>query len=323
MYGHIAFFMWIVDVIIGVFVLFLLAMIRREETEDIKYIDQMLLFTSCILIFCVLYTIFSYRQIGFNLYIASWILRCVDCMASTLIVLSWIFVVSKINSEISSFLSVKIQLYVCLVLETMISVFFMRTDYQIENIYIMYLYRILMIYETILCIAAMLLAVYRVNRLKQKITGYKVYMVVSVLLAIFKLDEAIVDWNIFYDRYDIFKFGPQPINIQIFIFFILLCFITVYTFRLYIKIINNSSEDVTEILDYIMIEYRLTHKEREVVELMYKRMSNEEIAKKLFISINTVKSHVKNIYSKMNINSRTQFAAVIDIKNIELSNKSL
>ena len=50
----------------------------------------------------------------------------------------------------------------------------------------------------------------------------------------------------------------------------------------------------------------LTRREMEVLELMRWGMSNNEIARKLEININTVKSHTKNVFSKLGVKSRTQ-----------------
>jgi DNA-binding NarL/FixJ family response regulator len=50
--------------------------------------------------------------------------------------------------------------------------------------------------------------------------------------------------------------------------------------------------------------YGLTSREREVLELIVAGANNEEIAGRLSISLHTVKSHVRSILHKLNVNSR-------------------
>jgi len=50
----------------------------------------------------------------------------------------------------------------------------------------------------------------------------------------------------------------------------------------------------------------LTNRELEVIDLLAQRMSNKEIAEKLFISPETVKRHTINIYQKLGVNSRRE-----------------
>ncbi|AFQ43350.1 LuxR C-terminal-related transcriptional regulator [Desulfosporosinus meridiei] len=58
----------------------------------------------------------------------------------------------------------------------------------------------------------------------------------------------------------------------------------------------------------VMIE-ALTQRELEVLRLVAEGLSNEEIATQLYISLGTVKWHVKNIFGKLGVGSRTQAAA--------------
>ena len=50
----------------------------------------------------------------------------------------------------------------------------------------------------------------------------------------------------------------------------------------------------------------LTDREREVLGLLAGGLSNQEIADRLFISVKTVRNHVSNIYSKLQVVDRVQ-----------------
>ncbi len=62
----------------------------------------------------------------------------------------------------------------------------------------------------------------------------------------------------------------------------------------------------------------LTDREREVLRLISKGKSNQEIGDQLFISIKTVKTHVSNILSKLDVEDRTQ-AAVYALRYLFLN----
>jgi len=53
----------------------------------------------------------------------------------------------------------------------------------------------------------------------------------------------------------------------------------------------------------------LSEREREVLQLIAEGLTNPEIASRLFLALNTVKTHASNIYSKLGVHSRTQAVA--------------
>lgn len=54
------------------------------------------------------------------------------------------------------------------------------------------------------------------------------------------------------------------------------------------------------------IEEPLTPRELEVLQLMAGGLSNAEIARKLYLTINTLKAHTNSIYGKLDVHSRMQ-----------------
>ncbi len=52
----------------------------------------------------------------------------------------------------------------------------------------------------------------------------------------------------------------------------------------------------------------LTPREREVLQLIGEGKNNQEIADTLYIGIKTVKTHVSNILTKLQVEDRTQIA---------------
>lgn len=57
-----------------------------------------------------------------------------------------------------------------------------------------------------------------------------------------------------------------------------------------------------------VLHEELTNRENEILLLISEGMSNQEIADDLFITLKTVKTHVSNILSKLDVDDRTQAA---------------
>lgn len=52
--------------------------------------------------------------------------------------------------------------------------------------------------------------------------------------------------------------------------------------------------------------YQLTHREKEILILVQKGYSNDEIAEQVFLSVQTVKNYLSSIYEKMEVKNRFQ-----------------
>lgn len=66
--------------------------------------------------------------------------------------------------------------------------------------------------------------------------------------------------------------------------------------------------------DHFINEFHLSARELEVIYLLVDGKSYKEIAEELFISLNTVKTHIRNIYPKLGVSSRHEIAKLVQNK---------
>jgi DNA-binding NarL/FixJ family response regulator len=59
----------------------------------------------------------------------------------------------------------------------------------------------------------------------------------------------------------------------------------------------------------VLDQSNLTDREKEILQLLIKGNSYKEIAGTIFISVETLNSHIKNIYRKLNVHSRSELSA--------------
>lgn len=149
---------------------------------------------------------------------------------------------------------------------------------------------------------------YRLHQKKDKWCGF--------FLGVFVIEYI---WEVMYDLaiaepFFLFTNIVSPFNI---IFVIYIVVNVILLGGLYRKILKRKIKDVElekteqEIHQEEQVgkqaeKYGLTAREYEIVQLLLDRKSNQEIADQLFISNNTVKHHVSNIFKKTGVSRRTE-----------------
>jgi two-component system, NarL family, response regulator LiaR len=72
------------------------------------------------------------------------------------------------------------------------------------------------------------------------------------------------------------------------------------------KVLVPVSSDNFQLNEALLAQTGISKREYEVLELMAQGLSNQEIAEKLFVSLNTVKTHTSNLFVKLDAKRRTQ-----------------
>ncbi len=72
------------------------------------------------------------------------------------------------------------------------------------------------------------------------------------------------------------------------------------------KVLVPVSSDNFRLNDDLLAQTGISKREYDVLELMAKGLSNQEIAERLFVSLNTVKTHTSNLFVKPDVKRRTQ-----------------
>ena len=75
-----------------------------------------------------------------------------------------------------------------------------------------------------------------------------------------------------------------------------------------------SSPKTSRIKAPVPYRIKLTEREFEVLSRIVEGQSNPQIASALYLSLNTIKSHVNSILNKLGVNDRVQ-AAVFAVRN--------
>lgn len=77
--------------------------------------------------------------------------------------------------------------------------------------------------------------------------------------------------------------------------------------------ITEKKQDTKKLKSELGIQFELSGREKQILKLISEGLTNPDISAQLGISINTVKTHIVNIFNKIGVSDRTQ-AAIIALK---------
>ncbi len=90
-------------------------------------------------------------------------------------------------------------------------------------------------------------------------------------------------------------------------------FVYFFVARHYIYNYEPDTKNMQTEIDAFYEKYEISKREREIISQLLTGKSNKEIAAELYISYNTVKTHVKNIYRKLDVVNRIQLIHKIKV----------
>jgi DNA-binding CsgD family transcriptional regulator len=103
-----------------------------------------------------------------------------------------------------------------------------------------------------------------------------------------------------------------PLNLFLLLFFtwhfIPLLYLRRFLKQRPVEFLSSGLAEDGEDLETFFSAYNISQREREIIDLLLKGRSNKEIEDQLFISINTVRNHIYNIYRKLGIRNRVELA---------------
>ena len=114
---------------------------------------------------------------------------------------------------------------------------------------------------------------------------------------------------------DLIFFREHSFKLGYLSFSIFTVLIYLYVSRHYVR--NYEPDPYVLREDLYLSKHDLSDREEEIARLLIQGKTNQEIAEGLFISINTVKTHIKRIYQKLGVSNRVQL--MHDIKECSVS----
>lgn len=113
-----------------------------------------------------------------------------------------------------------------------------------------------------------------------------------------------------------YKWLVRDIGQHLYVFIIALFFMILGIWFSFKVLPNKRDNDSFEINEAAIKALGLSSRELEVLEKLEQGMTNQQIADTLFVSVNTIKTHLKNGFIKLEVSNRTE--AVNKLKKLKI-----
>ncbi|MDH5721648.1 MAG: helix-turn-helix transcriptional regulator [Spirochaetia bacterium] len=176
-------------------------------------------------------------------------------------------------------------------------------DERFYQMWLVIIFVILITFSTLIYNISLLIKNYKnISEPIRKYTGKLLLINASLILPLAVTDYMVQNYQVLNSMF------PSGILLQPLTFFIL----NLFSVMVLLHARKISAEKNSEVpLDFIAA-YQISEREKNIIEFVIKGMQNKEIAARLFLSPNTVRNHLSNVFEKANVDSRVNLLRLVE-----------
>ncbi|MDD2215578.1 MAG: response regulator transcription factor [Eubacteriales bacterium] len=277
-------------------------------------------------IICIgtLYSIFYYMETVAHKAEVGIVLRVIDYIVCILLPYSWARLVTMLtddNKPLKVLRAVRWITIARIIVFAILTTFYMDAYYYIENGTVKAITFTVDLLFTLVIIGSVVVCAFKGIRGTIGSLSKKYVIAVTICILLFDFDQFKIDAGLADGDYgvSVWSMGAFDTTGPLILIISILTIIFIYKTDfspLYFRpdYEENTINNLTQILDTIAEKHKLTNREREVMELVYEGLTNPDIAEELFISRNTVKHHVHNLFEKLDVSTRIELVHLINIQ---------
>lgn len=339
MYTDLIFICYITAICLSLLCLALIALVLvHRDYRNNKVFVAARNFAGNVTLTGLLYFVFYYRETVRDTYELFLPFRIADYTLCCLLILFWLVLVFCLMDKETYrklLLFAKIFTGIRLAASLVVTIGFMGPYYEIGSASVRSVWTVLEALFTV--VTVLLLVLFALAGVKECVSRLRrsYILVCSLLLGLWFIIQCFVDAGLFFGKYGMSAWMEECPDLTGLILF--LCSLSTFLFvfkedfsplffadsdrqaprpeQEIAVAVDDQEQELARRIDEIAELHKLTVREKEVLELVYEGYTNPDIAEALFISINTVKKHIRNLYEKMGVNSRMETVHLVNARN--------